>query len=502
MPGTNLSLWTTCGIPGKYIAFSHCWGGLVPVTTTIDTIKAHESEIVLTNLPRSFRDAIDIAQMLGFKYLWIDSLCIIQDSVQDWASECSKMAAVYANATLVIGAVAAADSTQGFLNPRNFLQGPPLGDVSKYFLREKITSRKDQTISPLFSRAWAYQEALLAPRLLLYGSSRMSWECRHGIKDEGANIVVSSNTSCSKKQFYRIIDSTLPTSSIQIDPKGEQPTRADHSSSLLINSVCNRLNTWCGCVEDYSLRQLTRASDKLPALSGLAYKIHDPTMGEYLAGIWSKDLGTGLFWARHTAREELYSRPFFKCRDYRAPSWSWASCEGPVNFRVEHNTSSRPAIATDAAFASDVWKERYAPKLVDYKMLLATSDKYGQVLEGSYITLEGFSKKMYPYNPAPKCPKKETDYWPSPYPILAEHDGSFTIRLDHLSGLQEKYTWFGTETTPGSRLLLLLSASRCLILKYVGNDSWERDGCCVLPSEECPSNNSYSSWEKSKFKLV
>lgn len=151
-------------------------------------------------------------------------------------------------------------------------------------------------------------------------------------------------------------------------------------------------------------------------------------MGVYLAGFWSKDLGTGLFWARHTAREDIYNRPFFKCRTYRAPSWSCASCEGPVNLRVEHTTSSWPAIATDVAFAKNLWKERYAPKLVDYKMLLATSDKYGQVLKGSYITtLEGLWKRMYPYDPPPKYPEQEKDYLPSPHPIVAEYDGSFTM---------------------------------------------------------------------------
>jgi hypothetical protein len=290
---------------------------------------------------------------------------------------------------------------------------------------------------------------------------------------------------------------------MQIDVKGKQRMVDHRSSALIMDRICSHLNTWCGCVEDYSLRQLTQASDKLPALSGLASKIHDPTMGEYLAGIWSKDLGTGLFWARHTTREELYGRPFFKCPNFRAPSWSWASFEGPMNFRVEYTASERPAIATDAAFRNDEynWHRRNAAKLVDYKMLLATSDKYGQVLEGSYITLEGFWRTMYPYIPTPKPLKPEKVTWP-PRPILAENDGSFTIRLDHTSGLQEKYTWLGTSTTPGSRLLLFLSASRCLILKSVGNDSWERDGCCVLPGDECPRENNLDGWAKSTFKLV
>jgi hypothetical protein len=135
-------------------------------------------------------------------------------------------------------------------------------------------------------------------------------------------------------------------------------------------------------------------------------------------------------------------------------------------------------------------------------MLLATSDKYGQVLKGSYITLEGFWKTMYPYIPTPKYSKPEEGKWRSPRRVSAENDGSFTIRLDHSSGIQEKYTWLGTNATPGSRLLLFLSASRCLILKSVGNDCWERDGCCVLPRDECPRENDSYGWAKSTFKLV
>lgn len=176
---------------------------------------------------------------------------------------------------------------------------------------------------------------------------------------------------------------------------------------------------------------------------------------------------------------------------------------------METDTSSRQAIASDAAFSYNASGPSYSPKLLDYKMLLATSDNYGQVMEGSYITLEGFWRNMYPFNRAPiettRTPAYGQDILPPQYRGLKTNDGSFTIRRDHPQGVQEKYTWFGTKTTPGSQLLLRFSSNRCLILKYVGSDSWERDGCCILPHDTGYSYlpvDSYIGWERATFKLI
>jgi hypothetical protein len=303
------------------VALSHCWGSSIPVTTTLDKLDTHKTAIKLNTLPRTFRDAIEITRKLGFSYLWIDSLCIIQDSEEDWAHECSKMAAIYAQATLVLAAASASDSSQGFLNHRELLQSPPIGSDAKHVWQEQITARKERLELPLASRAWAYQEIILAPRLLQYTKTQMSWECRHGIKNESVEAVDSSNNSCSKKEFYRVLDTPIPdlypentTSAAEIakqlsDSMNHQsgPTaKTPSSESKSISKItCDRMNIWLNCVEDYSHRSLTHASDKLPALSGLASAVHHPLLGNYLAGLWSKDLGSSLLGTTYRKRRGL-----------------------------------------------------------------------------------------------------------------------------------------------------------------------------------------------------
>jgi len=490
---TNPSIMTSSGAIGKYVALSHCWGRNVPLITTQETLLIYQKEIVVESLPKTFRDAINLTRELGMEYLWIDSLCIIQDSVEDWAQECSKMAGVYMRATLVVAAAAAADSTQGLFSPRDILRGPYLDDVGSLYLRERVTSRKAQLTSPLASRAWAYQEGLLAPRLLLYNEHQMSWECRQGTKDEGVNIVVSSNNSCSKKAFYESIERLSSASTAR--------KSISHGRESVMRNICNRLDTWYACVEDYSHRQLTQQDDKLPALSGLATAIQNPALGEYLAGIWSKDLGTGLFWARHTAREELFGRPFFKYGRYRAPSWTWASHEGPVNFRVQQDISSRPAIASDVTFGRN--SGEYIPKLVEHNILLATSDIYGRVLPGSSITLEGYWRKIKRFN---LVHTQTHGSWlsqelPRPQRGGIVNDGSFDIRRDHPQGLQEKYIWAKPDDISAHYVLLRFPSNRCLMLTSAGDQKWKRAGCCILPSDDHIQNALYS-WNKSTFVII
>jgi hypothetical protein len=92
-----LKLTSSFDPPAKYAALSHCWGLYPLLTTTTSNISSHSSRppgrsgIPLSSLPRTFRDAILIKRALGLRYLWIDSLCIIQDSDVDWEREWALM---------------------------------------------------------------------------------------------------------------------------------------------------------------------------------------------------------------------------------------------------------------------------------------------------------------------------------------------------------------------------------------------------------------------------
>lgn len=101
-----------------YIALSHCWGGNRCFMTTRDAISDRLRGFAMAALPDTFQDAVSLTRSLHIRYLWIDSVCIIQDDRQDWRIESSRMCDMYSNAYLTISATLASDDTQGFLRHR------------------------------------------------------------------------------------------------------------------------------------------------------------------------------------------------------------------------------------------------------------------------------------------------------------------------------------------------------------------------------------------------
>jgi hypothetical protein len=107
---------------GRYVTLSHCWGSSQLLTTTIATLEKRKQGVPMTSLPKTFQDAISTTRRLGLEYIWIDSLCIVQDSAEDWARESANMAAIYSGAVVCIAADAAQSSADGCFGP--FLHGP------------------------------------------------------------------------------------------------------------------------------------------------------------------------------------------------------------------------------------------------------------------------------------------------------------------------------------------------------------------------------------------
>jgi hypothetical protein len=111
-PRLVLSNGTKC----EYGALSHCWGGEITHVLTTETLEDFQNEIKITELPANFADAILIAGNLGLKYIWIDSLCILQDSREDWEIESGKMGSIYRNSTVTIAALTSPGSKHGILS--------------------------------------------------------------------------------------------------------------------------------------------------------------------------------------------------------------------------------------------------------------------------------------------------------------------------------------------------------------------------------------------------
>jgi hypothetical protein len=378
-PSVPLKLRTSNGALGQYVILSHCWGSKGLVTLTNAVLSQYQEAIKLELLPKSFKDAIEITRRLGFRYLWIDALCIIQDKTEDWAKEAGKMASYYGLSTLMISATAAKDSSEGILTARSVLYSPILGREKRYYLcQSRLRSDADIDESVLATRGWAAQERMLAPRILHYTKRQMMWECAEEFRYEASDIAQYGQCFSQgyvKSVCQQYISEALSQKNTVLHSyyhDGEKvPERRFSDAFLNLNDI------WGRCVSDYSFRSLTVPTDKLHAIAGVARMLnHSGELGEYLAGIWSAHLAPGLGWIRMS--RELSSPPL-----YIAPSWSWAGAEGGVSWGTDIPQTSTHDTKT-------TWAKKFNPKLIEQHMILQDErNVYGAVLEGSYITVKG-----------------------------------------------------------------------------------------------------------------
>jgi hypothetical protein len=306
--------------------------------TTIETLEERQSGISSEELPASFRDAFYIVQRLGIEYLWIDSLCIIQDSSDDWAEHSARMADIYGNSFLTIAASCSPNSHAGILSSRDTLQtGSSVPFKSQYMREEgKIYFRpqikayvpgaeSDQAyvnetavfVEPLLTRAWVLQERILSPRTVNYATAELFWECQTLTAHESM-ISFLERTPAAEMKRSLVPRKSPDNFAVEV----QDPTK--------LSSVYTR---WYLLLEAYTRLQLTYETDKFPAISGLAKEFERQTGDEYVAGIWKGDFHRGLLWRPAGIDYGPLRDKFVRRRpqQWRAPSWSWASWDGPID---------------------------------------------------------------------------------------------------------------------------------------------------------------------------
>ncbi|KAJ9616389.1 hypothetical protein H2200_000107 [Cladophialophora chaetospira] len=291
----------------RYATVSHRWGSFDEhFVLTLENLEALNQEIPWSQLPKTAQDAIEICRELGIEYLWIDSLCIIQRHQPDWQDQSGKMGGVYGQSYLNIAAMDSVDSNGGCFRTTGSDQRYPAHEIpdhptlriqqQPHFTHFDFGANYPTTdrSPPLLRRCWVLQERLLSPRCVYYGKDELLWECKAGADCfcGGTNVIAQF------KGFHHH----------SMTEKGDPLPFV-----------------WMRITERYSCLDLTHDSDRAIALSGIAQEAAASGRGgKYLAGMWWKNLAHQLLW-------EVVSnhrRP----SEYLAPSWSWLSVFGRINY--------------------------------------------------------------------------------------------------------------------------------------------------------------------------
>ncbi|KAF5707161.1 heterokaryon incompatibility protein [Fusarium mundagurra] len=290
----------------------------------------------ISKLPKTLQDAVRICRNLGFKFIWIDALCIVQDDENDWKEQSALMADIYRYSSLNLCAADSAGCGSGVVE----MAAPHVMEIASATTQSTDTGFRESVVlvggpistgvavidvgrCGLLSRGWVFQEGLCSPRGL-YVSRRhgLWWDCGTMIDmiDSHVSILTGDTGHAFKPRTERRSFSSLTN------------LPRHHSMSVQDFSF-----TWYDWMRVYTLRYLTRKTDRLPAVAGMASYVASLSGMKYKAGLWEEDILRGLMWRRYSAGHAHAERV-----PGGAPTWSWASITGPVYYnkfftmRVDH----------------------------------------------------------------------------------------------------------------------------------------------------------------------
>ncbi|KAN0122779.1 HET domain containing protein [Hyaloscypha variabilis] len=305
----------------KYLALSHCWGNGVPQysTTTLDTLDTHLRGILTQSLTRNFEDICLLARRLGVAYVWIDSLCIIQDSIEDWTKESALMGKIFSHSYW--------------------------DEVNTGFLASRSSKNEAYNHCPLRKRGWTLQERELSFRSVFYTEQQMIWECQ----------------------------------SFQATEQSPVPREHDNASFRLF-PLHPRIPLYYQ-TNRYTRRQLSYQTDKLPAISGLAGAFEATTrITKYAAGLCEEDLLERLLWCVSPPNRYSYQKEGTGGK-YQYPSWSWASVNDPAVWLSKHHRWPLERHVEDGAVPAT--HPHIKPSILELETIPFGSDPRGRISESS-----------------------------------------------------------------------------------------------------------------------
>ncbi|CAJ2512395.1 Uu.00g054100.m01.CDS01 [Anthostomella pinea] len=505
-------LWHTKGARGQYTALSHRWGSSQPAKTTKANLAARLQGFPRTELPQTFCDAVEVTLCLGIRYLWIDSLCMVQDDHDDWKDQPAQMGDLYRNAHVTIAATRALNSDSGFLGPRKRtaiarLQ-PRRGCEQEVYISHRRSFAEDVEKAPLNRRAWVFQERILSPRILRFTETQVYWEC----------WTMHQGEDLESKQLGMMKRETYPSS------------LAPHSVS---SDAPSKPAQWLKMSAQYSELQLSFPSDRLVAISGLISRMAVRTARKFYKGVSLEYMHMGLLWSS-------VNPPMDNLGANVAPSWGWASHQGAINYVQLYLPSSDPDLrfveeirlpwSSDAGdidytlqghstkLRADFRLEREAHKRqpegwfpvelhskasVYHKIRCSNPDHYGDGIFGyiselsgdnedwndifGWVTLDeenGFvadveGLRFLMVLPQPKTRSKTPD---SEGPLISDEESELSFSMEVVN--------VGEESNPRNEsdekaLEPPLSVRHCMLIKQSSDGKWRRVGIAALYDERC-----------------
>lgn len=297
-----------------YAFLSHRYGPHIIPTMTKKIYEDGNRRVLVSELEKSFQEAIVVMRHFGIRYLWADKLCIdwlARDGSRDDISETAKLAEYATNAALVINAGEHQD-VDGFFTHREgarnllrlqctFKSDGHESVASSLYFRDPVRIASELFLDELLSRAWIFQEIALPCRVVIYGPDQVYWKCHKQVRSEGSIF------------------------------SDEPPLDFPHSENVHPGKERSVFDKWYKMVALYSSKNITFFDTKLDAVKGMAKALRDHlSEPSYISGLWEEDLNRGLLW---------YSQVWAKAErpaGSALPSWSWASLKGSVSFSLSH----------------------------------------------------------------------------------------------------------------------------------------------------------------------
>ena len=300
----------------RYIALSYVWGNAPTTKTTLANLSAMmqpgsiDAGANSLLLPNTIRDALRLTSLLKTRYLWVDTLCIVQDDQDTKQLHFNSMASIYANAYLTVVAAGGEDANYGLRG----IEGAEPRATAPEIVR--FPGRKDMLVYGLMSwrpedsiwakRGWTFQEALFSRRILVF-NGLISWFCRAAHWQE----FLRSPTEYSER-----------ANQFSADPSLYLPSR--YAARL---PRWPDLETWSNHLKEFNDRQLTYDEDAIDAFAGVTSVFQPLFDGGILWGIPEMFFDTCIIWQpigalrrRGAHGAVLGENPF--------PSWSWVGWEG------------------------------------------------------------------------------------------------------------------------------------------------------------------------------